>query len=57
MVCENHLCIYQADGKCILPEIHLDVSGLCTDCIYPALDEEYLKREKTKLLNKYMNES
>lgn len=53
MLCENHFCIYQAEGKCILQEIQLDSAGVCTNCIYPVLNEEYLKQEKLRLLQKY----
>ncbi|MBQ7006235.1 MAG: hypothetical protein IJN59_00235 [Oscillospiraceae bacterium] len=56
MVCENLFCIYQQEGECLLEEIQLDRAGVCTSCIYPSIDQTYLKQEKLKLLQKYQQE-
>ena len=56
MVCENLFCIYQQEGECLLHEIQLDRAGVCTSCIYPNIDQTYLKQEKLKLLQKYQQE-
>lgn len=53
MVCENRFCIYQTDDECTLKEIQLDAAGICISCIYPSFDEDYLRKEKSKLLQKY----
>lgn len=53
MVCENLFCIYQQEGECLLEEIQLDRAGVCTSCIYPSFDEDFLRKEKSKLLQKY----
>lgn len=53
MQCENNLCIYSADGKCILDAISLDAAGMCSDCIHVTIGEEALKAEKAKLLQKF----
>lgn len=56
MNCENNFCIYQNKDKCILDEISIDSSGMCTECIYPNIDEKILNQAKLKLLKKYENE-
>lgn len=53
MKCENLFCIYQSDDNCLLEHIDLDIQGQCKECIYPDIDEEYLKKLKEKYLNKF----
>ena len=53
MKCENNFCIYQCSGKCILDEVSIDNLGVCTECIYPDIDEEILYQAKLKLLKRY----
>ena len=53
MKCENIFCIYQSDGRCTLGEISMDILGMCTECIYPNIDEEILHQAKLKLLKEY----
>ena len=53
MNCENLFCIYQKDNQCILDEIDLDITGMCTSCIYINIDNESLEKSKNELLNKY----
>ena len=55
MECENSFCIYQSQGKCLLDNISIDISGMCTECIYPDIDEKILNKAKSKLLKKYEN--
>lgn len=31
---DNEFCVYQKNDECTLDEIELDISGLCTTCIY-----------------------
>lgn len=57
MPCDNFFCIYQSEGVCILKEIQIDHVGVCASCIYPNIDEAYLKQEKLKLLQKYQEEA
>ena len=56
MQCQNYLCIYESNGACTLKEISLNISGTCDDCVYPSFDAQYLKREKKKLLKKFLEE-
>lgn len=56
MVCENLFCIYQHEGECILQETQIDSTGTCANCIFPAINEDYLKQEKLKLLQKYQHD-
>ena len=56
MKCQNDLCIYQTNGVCLLEEISIDNLGMCTDCIYPNIDEQILNDAKLKLLKKYEKE-
>lgn len=50
MTCENILCIYQKNNKCILNEINLDITGTCVNCIYVDLSEETLSELKANQL-------
>ena len=50
MNCENNLCVYWNNGKCILGEISIDASGVCADCIYVNIDENILKNARKKFL-------
>ena len=53
MNCENSFCIYQSEDKCTLDEISINNLGMCTECIYPTIDEEVLNQAKLKQLKKY----
>ncbi len=53
MVRENVFCIYQSKGKCVLDRISIDSLGLCTECVYPHIDEKILNEAKVKLLKDY----
>jgi len=53
MNCENLFCIYQSEGKCTANSISIDALGMCTECIYPDIDEEILTRAKTKQLRNF----
>ncbi len=57
MNCENHFCVYQADGICTLDEIHLDIAGSCTECIYIELDELVLTESKHRLFCSFQRET
>lgn len=46
MECDNFICIYQEDGKCILDRVSLDVMGQCKECILVTPDEETLQKMK-----------
>lgn len=50
MKCENSLCIYERDKKCILDEISVNMLGICDDCIYPTVDSSLLEKLKDKTL-------
>ena len=53
MDCENNYCIYESNGKCLLDEISIDSLGMCTEYIYPDIDEEILNQAKSKFLKTY----
>ncbi|MDD5923163.1 MAG: hypothetical protein PUC88_00030 [Clostridia bacterium] len=53
MKCENSFCIYQFKSECLLDKVDIDSLGMCTECIYPDIDEEILNRAKLKLLRNY----
>ena len=52
MECENSLCIYESDRKCILEKISVNMLGICDDCIYPSIDDEVLNSLKEKTLKR-----
>lgn len=56
MKCENGFCIYQSKGKCILENVVINSLGMCTECIYPDIDEKILNQAKSKLLKYYEKE-
>ncbi len=53
MNCENFFCIYQSKGKCVSGKVSIDYLGMCTECIYPDIDEKILEKAKLKLLKEY----
>ena len=52
--CENKFCIYCDKEKCTLENIELDIIGQCTECIYPNIDGEVLRKAKGQTRNKIM---
>ena len=56
MECENVFCIYESNGKCILEEITIDISGSCSDKIYIDIDDKTIIQAKERLLDIYENE-
>jgi hypothetical protein len=52
MFCENKLCIYWEEDKCILEEVELDFQGKCTQCIYIDIDDEELEKYRKRTLSK-----
>ncbi len=48
MKCENCFCIYQENGKCILDEINLDITGQCDSCIYVDIPKKDLEKYKNR---------
>ena len=53
MNCENSFCIYQSKGRCILETVDINSLGMCTECIYPNIDEDLINQAKLKLLKQY----
>ncbi len=53
MKCENNLCVYQLNGKCILNKISIDSLGMCAECILPDFDEKTLNESKESFLKRY----
>lgn len=52
MDCENSLCIYCWENRCILSKISVDGTGLCSQCIYPDFPPKTLEQAKQELLKK-----
>ncbi len=48
MRCENKFCIYQIKNICLLGETEIDHNGLCKNCVYLEIDEEYLENMKAE---------
>ena len=53
MDCENIFCVYEKEGKCILQNISLDISGSCLDCVYVNINKKYLNTKKKNLDSEY----
>ena len=52
MNCENDYCIYNGEGACALKRVDINSLGMCDDCIMISLDEDFLKSEKSRQLDK-----
>lgn len=52
MNCDNLLCIYQSNERCILKNISIDSLGICTECIQVNLEDKQLEKAKRDLLTK-----
>ena len=50
--CENTFCIYWEGDKCILLDVRLDESGVCTDCIQMEIEQQISKATRQALLEK-----
>ena len=53
MKCENNFCIYQSGGECNIDRIYINNLGMCSECIYPDINENVLNEAKLNLLKKY----
>ncbi len=56
MNCINKFCIYSDSDKCILEEININSLGICDTQILISLNDDTLKLEKMKLLDRYRGE-
>lgn len=56
MKCDNMFCIYENNSKYLLDEIELDITGLCTSCIYVKIDKSTLKKVKAEAINRIMED-
>lgn len=48
MNCEDTLCIYQENGKCLLRQLSIDSLGYCSECIHLTFSEAELCARKRK---------
>lgn len=48
--CQNIFCVYESKGECVLKEVSIDISGACEECIYVAIDNKVLQKEKSNIL-------
>lgn len=48
--CGNHFCIYYDNAVCLLNSVSLDIVGLCSNCIYVDIEQEYLATQRKRLL-------
>ena len=57
--CDNYLCLYwkkgRRSGKCIFDSIDLDISGVCTTCIYFIDESENLDKLRAEKLAEEKN--
>lgn len=53
MNCENIFCIYQKKDQCTLETIHLNIMGICEDCIYFEMPEVTLQEYKKATLRRF----
>lgn len=51
--CENYLCIYWKNDECKCEDIELDVSGVCSSCIYFVQNDDKLNAVRQRELKKY----
>lgn len=53
MNCENRLCCYYSEGRCIHREIEINELGMCDCQILVSLDEEELSPKREALLARF----
>ncbi len=46
MKCENFYCIYEQDGECLLEQIEINSTGMCSECILPSFPPDMLEKVK-----------
>lgn len=42
MICENKMCIFQKNNKCLKETIKLNCHGNCQDMLFPVIPEDFL---------------
>ena len=57
MKCENYFCIYQSDDECTIDEIHLDIIGQCTDCLYANIEKSISEEAKSRHWKNWNNKN
>ena len=53
ITCRNIYCVYCEDGECLIDEISHNESGVCEECININVGEDYIKKERHRLLRMY----
>lgn len=49
--CEQKFCVYWMNHRCILDEISIDETGMCTDCINTNIDGKLLDKLRQRHLD------
>ena len=52
--CDNDLCIYERQGRCILDGISVNQLGMCAECILISIYEAEKESRKQSLLAFYL---
>lgn len=55
--CENELCIYCKNNKCILVAIQLNSMGICNECVQISIEKNQLNYLKRKLFENIEKQS
>ena len=55
--CENELCIYCKNNKCILDAIQLNSMGICNECVQISIEKNQLNYLKRKLFENIEKQS
>lgn len=57
MICENKMCIFQKNNKCLKDRIELNRHGNCQDMIFPVIPEDFLDVYKNFSRNEFEQKS
>ena len=53
LYCENALCIYQENNKCVINIVYLNALGMCEECICVKIEKDELNFMKKKVLDNF----
>ncbi len=53
MYCENNFCVYCSELRCVLDNISINISGMCTECILINIEDSILNIKKKEMLSDF----
>lgn len=56
MKCYKEFCVYEKNGVCLLDEIEVDETGMCSCCICIDISKDLLSERKEEILLRFSKE-